>query len=142
MITSALPLFVVIAAIVALGATGNLFSTSPLAILIQAAAVALSVWARRSFETGTFRVTAGPGSSSIITAGPYRFVRHPMYLAALLFIWTGVIVHIAMWTLAIGIVVTAVVVARVVAEDGLLRGKYPEYGDYARSTKALVPYVF
>jgi hypothetical protein len=43
MISSALPLLVVIAAIVVLGATGNLLAASPLVIAAQAGAVGLSV---------------------------------------------------------------------------------------------------
>ena len=142
MIASALPLLVVIAAIVVLGVTGNLFAASPLVIAAQAGAVGLSVWARRSFQKGAFRVTATPGSSSIIRGGPYHFVRHPMYAAALLFIWTAVVSHLSVFTLAIGVVVAAVVITRVIVEERLLRARYPEYDDYARSTKALVPYVF
>jgi protein-S-isoprenylcysteine O-methyltransferase Ste14 len=34
------------------------------------------------------------------------------------------------------------VVASVVVEERLLRARYPDYDAYARSTKALVPYVF
>ena len=142
MIASAAPLLLVIAAIVALGATGNLLTPSPLGIAAQAGAIALSVWARRSFRRGTFRVTATPGSSSIIRSGPYHFVRHPMYAVALLFIWTAVVSHLSVFTLPIGVVVAAVVITRVIVEERLLRARYPEYDDYARSTKALVPYVF
>ena len=142
MIASAFPLLIVIAAAVVLGATGNLFAASPLVVAAQAGAVGLSVWARRSFQKGAFRISAAPGSTSIIRDGPYRFVRHPMYAAALLFVWAAVVSHWSVWTLAIGIVVAAVVVTRVVVEERLLRSRYPEYDDYARSTKALVPYVF
>lgn len=142
MIASALPLLVVLAAIVVLGATGNLLSASPLVIALQIAAIALSVWARRSFQAGAFRVTAAPGGSSIIRSGPYRFVRHPMYAASLLFIWTAVLSHRSALTLAIGLVVTAVVVSRVIVEEQLLRARYPDYDSYARSTKSLLPFVF
>jgi protein-S-isoprenylcysteine O-methyltransferase Ste14 len=65
-----------------------------------------------------------------------------MYTAALLFVWTAVVSHVSVLTLAIGIAVTVVVVARVIAEERLLSAKYPEYQDYIRSTKALVPYLF
>jgi len=142
MISSPLPLLFVIAAIVGLGVTGNLFSSSPYVIAAQVAAVALNVWARISFQKGTFRVTAAPGAASLITRGPYRFIRHPMYSAALIFIWAGVASHLSGWTLAIGITATALCIVRVVAEERLLRAKYPEYLDYSRSTKALIPFVF
>ena len=139
MITSALPLLFVIIAVVVLGATRNLFASSPFVIVAQTVAVGLSVWARRSFRPGTFRVTAVPGAESIIRSGPYRFVRHPMYSAALLFIWAAVLSHWSVVTAAIGIAVTVVIVARVIAEERLLCDWYPEYRNYARSTKALVP---
>lgn len=143
MISSGLPLLFVLAAIAVLGVTGNLFSSSPFVIAAQVAALGLNVWSRISFQKGTFRVTAAPTGTSIITRGPYRFIRHPMYSAALVFIWAGVASHLSVLTLAIGIAVTvAVVVARVIVEGRLLRAKYPEYLDYSRSTKALIPFVF
>lgn len=142
MMASALPLLVVVASIVALGATGNLFSPSPLVIALQVGAIALSVWARRSFQKGAFRVTATPGGSSIIRSGPYRFLRHPMYAAALLFVWTAVVSHLSVLTIVIGVAVAAVVITRVVVEERLLRVRFPDYDDYARSTNALIPHVF
>lgn len=141
MIASGVPLLVVIGTIVVLGATGSLFSSAPLVIALQAGAIGLSVWARRSFPRGTFRVVADPGGPSVIKRGPYRFLRHPMYSAALLFIWAAILSHLSVLNLAIGVAVTSVVVIRVVTEERLLRARYPEYRDYARSTKALVPFV-
>jgi protein-S-isoprenylcysteine O-methyltransferase Ste14 len=141
MITSALPLIFLVASIVALAVTGNLFSASPFVIATQVAAVGLNVWARRSFQEGAFRVSAAPAGASIMRRGPYRLIRHPMYAAALLFIWTAVVSHRSVLTLAIGIAVTVVVVARVIAEERLLRARYPDYQQYALSTKALVPYL-
>jgi protein-S-isoprenylcysteine O-methyltransferase Ste14 len=142
MITSQLPLIFVVAAIAVLGVTGNLFSSSLIVITVQVAAVVLNVWARTSFQSGTFRVTAAPGAASLITRGPYRFIRHPMYSAALVFIWAGVARHLSILTLTIGISVIGVCIARVIVEERLLRAKYPEYLDYSRTTKALIPFVF
>ena len=142
MMTSGLPLVFVVGAILVLGATGNLFSASPFVIAGQVAAVALNLWARASFEKGTFRVSAAPGGPSLIRRGPYRFIRHPMYSAALLLIWASIVGHLSLLTIGIGVVVTAVAVARVSAEERLLRAQYPDYPGYAQTTKALIPFVF
>lgn len=142
MIASALPLSFILLSIIVLGATGNLFSASVVVIAAQVAAIALNVWARVSFQKGAFRVSAAPGGASLIRGGPYRFIRHPMYAAALLFVWTAVVSHISALTLAIGIAVTILCIVRINVEDKLLREAYPEYLEYARTTKALVPYVF
>jgi protein-S-isoprenylcysteine O-methyltransferase Ste14 len=138
---SAFPLLVVISAVVALAATGSLFASSPWIVAVQAAAIGLSVWARRSFPSGTFRVVAAPGSPSVIRRGPYRLIRHPMYAAVLLFIWTAILSHLRPVTLAIGIVVTVIVLLRVIAEERVLRANYPDYREYARSTRALIPFL-
>lgn len=50
--------------------------------------------------------------------------------------------HLSGFTLAVGVAVTCVALARVVAEERLLRGTFPEYADYAKGTKALAPYLF
>lgn len=141
MIASALPLLFIVAAIVLLGVTGNLFSSSPFAVAAQLAAVALAVWARISFQKGTFRVGAAPGGTSIIKRGPYRFIRHPMYSAALLFIWAAVASHVSVLTIAVGMAATALVIVRVIVEERLLRATYPDYLAYSQSTKALIPYI-
>ena len=142
MITSVFPLLFIIGSIAALAVTGNLFSSSPFAIAAQVAAVGLNIWARRAFQQGTFRVTAVPAGSSIIRQGPYRVIRHPMYSAALLLVWTAVLSHRSGFTLAIGMACTGLTVARVFAEEQLLKARFADYPDYARSTKALIPFVF
>jgi protein-S-isoprenylcysteine O-methyltransferase Ste14 len=141
MIASPAPLIVVISAIAVLAAGGNLFAASVPVIAFQVIAVALSVWSRRSFPKGAFRVAAAPGADSIIRRGPYRFIRHPMYAAVLLFIWTAVLSHRSLFTVTVGAIVTLVVATRVVAEERVLRARYPDYADYARSTKAIVPFI-
>jgi len=141
-IASGLPLALVIVAIIGLGVTGNLFSLSPFVIVAQVAAVALNVWARVSFHKGTFRVTANPAAGSIIRNGPYRFIRHPMYSAVLLFVWAGIASHLSALTLAVGAAVTVICLVRVIVEERLLRATFPDYVDYEKSTSALIPLIY
>lgn len=141
MLASAVPLALLLVAILALAATGNLLSASPLVIAVQVLALALSIAARRTFAAGTFRVAAAPSAGPILRRGPYRLVRHPMYTAALMLIWAAVLSHRSVLTFAIGGAVTVLIVLRVVTEERLLRGQYPEYAVYAREVKALIPFV-
>jgi protein-S-isoprenylcysteine O-methyltransferase Ste14 len=134
-------LLFVIAALIILAATGHFFSRSPLVIGAQLVAIALSAWARISFPTGTFRVEATPAAATLIRRGPYRLIRHPMYSAALLLLWSGILSHITWWTLLIGVVVTAIAAARIVLEERVLRREFNDYEAYARETRAVIPYV-
>jgi protein-S-isoprenylcysteine O-methyltransferase Ste14 len=134
-------LLFVIGAVVLLAATGDLFSASAIVIAAQLLAVGIMMWARRSFPTKTFRVDATPSAQTVIRRGPYRLIRHPMYSAALLFIWAAVLSHLSLWTVTIGAFVTIIAALRVIFEERFLRARYPEYAAYAQVTKAIVPYV-
>jgi protein-S-isoprenylcysteine O-methyltransferase Ste14 len=138
---SSIALLIVVIALVALAVGDSLFSPSPLLVLTQGVAVGLAVWARRSFPHGSFRATATPGGDRVIRKGPYRFIRHPMYSAALLLIWSGVATHLSAWATGVGVAATAVVLVRILIEERLLRERYTDYGDYVGTTKALIPFV-
>lgn len=134
-------LLFVIATLIILGATGNLFSPSPFVIGAQLVAVALSVWARISFPARTFRVAATPAASTVIRRGPYRLIRHPMYSAVLLVVWSGILSHLNWWTLGLGVAVTAIVTTRIVLEERVLRQQFTEYEAYVKETRAVIPYL-
>ncbi|MFN8461869.1 MAG: isoprenylcysteine carboxylmethyltransferase family protein [Anaerolineales bacterium] len=70
-------------AILFLIVTGNFFSSSPFVIAAQVLALALMIWARRSFHAGQFSTNAEQ-KKKLMSNGPYRFIRHPMYAASLL----------------------------------------------------------
>jgi protein-S-isoprenylcysteine O-methyltransferase Ste14 len=79
-----------------------------------------------------------------VTAGPYRYWRHPIYAAALLFIWAGMLAHGSAPTLidlALGALATGMTLVRVLAEEQLLRAAMPEYAAYASSTRRFIPFV-
>jgi protein-S-isoprenylcysteine O-methyltransferase Ste14 len=140
-IISRLAGLVMVAAVITLIATGNFYSPSPLVIACQVAAVAVAAWARSAFAPGQFGATPTPRGGAVIRRGPYRWVRHPMYSSALLLVWATVLSHWSALCLVIGLAVVCVAVVRILDEERQLRARYPDYADYARSTKALVPFV-
>ena len=128
-------------AILSLLFTRSLFAFEPVGITAQVLAALLMVWARLTFGRRSFHASATPTEGGLITTGPYKFFRHPIYAAVLYFAWTGIVVHFSLPALLSGIALTAGLSVRMLAEEHLVAGKYPEYADYAARTKRLIPYI-
>jgi protein-S-isoprenylcysteine O-methyltransferase Ste14 len=78
----------------------------------------------------------------LVDGGPYRRVRHPMYLAELAMAAGAPVLLGARLTALLALVFAAVVVRRITMEEELLRTRVPEYEAYASRTYRLVPYVY
>ncbi len=79
--------------------------------------------------------------AQLITHGPYRYVRHPMY-TALMIMMAGIAGYNGHWVnylAALGI--TTVVVMKAYREEELLPLVFPQYAVYKAQTKRFVPYV-
>ena len=118
-----------------------LFGDNPVAMLIQVLAALLMLWARLTLGWRSFHAAANPTSGGIITTGPYRFFRHPIYAAIVYFVWAGVFSHASILTACLAAVGTAMLGVRMVTEERLLVTRYPEYAAYAARTKQVVPFV-
>jgi protein-S-isoprenylcysteine O-methyltransferase Ste14 len=62
-----------------------IFGVGPITITIQVVAALLMVWARLTFGIRSFHGTANPTAGGLVTTGPYRYFRHPIYAAILYF---------------------------------------------------------
>jgi len=140
-VISKFALAITILAILYLMISQNLFSVLPLVITGQLLAVGLSIWARRSFQQGQFNIHAEPLKGPLLSTGPYQFIRHPMYAAALLLVWSSILGHIYPINIVIGLVVTGSIAARVLEEEKFLRTQFDGYADYAQRTKRFIPFV-
>jgi protein-S-isoprenylcysteine O-methyltransferase Ste14 len=134
-------LLIVILAILYLLISGNLFSRSPLIIAGQLLALALGIWARRSFQGGQFSIHAEPAGGSLLLTGPYQFIRHPMYTFALLLVWVSILGHLSLITVVVGLIVTGVIAIRIVTEEQFLQARYPDYAEYSGQTKRIIPFI-
>lgn len=139
---SLLGLLVMIAALAVLYATGNLFSLQPIAIALQVLAVALMIWARLAFGSRSFHASADPTAGGLVTTGPYKYIRHPIYTAACLFGLGGIVAHWSLLSVSLGVLVFLGGLARMLCEERLVKQTYPEYVEYSKVTKRMIPFVF
>jgi len=79
----------------------------------------------------------------VVTNGPYRFVRHPMYAATLIF-FLGAPLLLGAWYGVLFSPVVAIVLAwRAVLEERALQKDLPGYDEYMTRTKyRLIPFVW
>lgn len=131
-----------VAGLLLLLVTRQLLSWNPLTIAIQVLAIVLWAWARRTFGLRSFHAAANPTAGGLVTTGPYRYWRHPIYDSILYFVWAAAISHAKLTALVGAVAVTAGLVARMLLEERLLRREYPEYADYCRRAKRFVPFLF
>ena len=139
---SLLALLVMVVALLGLLANRSLLARSPAAIALQVAAVALVTWARLTFGLRSFHARADPTPGGLVTTGPYRFIRHPIYTGLCLLAWAGVISNWSETSASMGVLLVAASVGRMLCEERLVVELYPEYRQYARRTWRMVPFVF
>jgi len=79
----------------------------------------------------------------VISDGPYRLVRHPMYFGALV-MWLSVSVALGSYVACpVFALLVPVIVARLLNEEKVLRLELPGYESYCQKTRfRLVPYLW
>jgi protein-S-isoprenylcysteine O-methyltransferase Ste14 len=118
-----------------------LITPSPVVITLQILAIALMIWARRTFGMRSFHAAANPTEGGLVTHGPYHYIRHPIYAAVLLLTLPAVMANPSLLSLGMGMVIIAGTWTRILCEEHLLIERYPEYRDYASKTRRIIPYI-
>lgn len=120
----------------------SLLANSAVTIALQIAGIVLMVWARMTFGLRSFHLAANPTDGGLVTTGPYRFIRHPVYVAVLLFITGAVIANLSVPSIMLGIVMLVGVALRIYSEEKLLAVNYPDFMGYVAKSKRVIPFIF
>jgi protein-S-isoprenylcysteine O-methyltransferase Ste14 len=92
---------------------------------------------------GNWSVHPLPKSNGqLVTTGPYKLIRHPMYSAALLCACA-----VAVWTfswvsLLCTVALIVVFAQKIKIEEREMAAKFPDWADYTSRTKRLIPKVW
>jgi protein-S-isoprenylcysteine O-methyltransferase Ste14 len=107
---------------------------------IGVVAAAMLVWTFHSLGRNITDTVVTRQHHVLVTTGPYRFVRHPFYVAsALAFLANGLAT--ANWFIALmgGLAMTLLVVRTAIEEEHLVRRFGEDYGRYILQTGRFFP---
>jgi protein-S-isoprenylcysteine O-methyltransferase Ste14 len=111
--------------------------------LLALAGAALVLWSRAELGSAWSLVPTADEGTGLVTMGPYRFVRHPIYLGLSMLAMGGALAF-SSWP-AVVVVLSAIVPTflwRAWAEERLLADTFGEhYSSYRKQTKRMVPYL-
>jgi protein-S-isoprenylcysteine O-methyltransferase Ste14 len=125
------------------------WSVMPVWLLAAGGAVlALAMWIwHRTFQENTFlapvvKIQQERGHT-VVSSGPYRIVRHPLYAGVLIFFPATALLLGSWWGVAAAIPFAVGLVARTALEDRELQRRLDGYPDYARRVPyRLIPRVW
>lgn len=110
-------------------------------LVLFAAGLGFAVWARLHIGRNWGTPMSQKEDPQLVSSGPYRMVRHPIYSGILL---AGIGTAMAItWSWLIGVALAGVYfVYSATVEERYMTVQFPdEYPRYQRSTKMLVPFI-
>jgi protein-S-isoprenylcysteine O-methyltransferase Ste14 len=112
----------------------------PLGEVVFLLGMAFFIWAVMHLK-GSFYGTVAPVSDEMVKSGPYRWVRHPLYLGMLITLLGIALASRSLWGV-VGVVVfflPAVVYRARLEEEALAQKFKRDWDDYAERTSFLIP---
>jgi protein-S-isoprenylcysteine O-methyltransferase Ste14 len=110
---------------------------------VTLAGLLFAVWARVHLGRNWSGIVTVKHDHELVTTGPYRIVRHPIY-TGLLGAFAGSAVALGRWRGAVAVVIVALALVRKLKlEERWMSGAFGRaYDDYRRRVAALIPMVF
>jgi len=109
--------------------------------VLFAAGLGLCVWARIYLGRNWGMPMTRKEEPELVTSGPYRFVRHPIY-SGLLLALLGTALATNLYLLIALVVGGAYFIYSATVEERLMTDSFPaQYGIYKAATKMLIPFV-
>jgi len=111
-------------------------------LVLFALGLGFAIWARLHIGRNWGGPMTQKDDPELVTSGPYRLVRHPIY-SGILVAGLGTALALSWWWLIAVALAGVFFLYSAKIEERFLTDRFPVvYPDYKRSTKMLVPFVF
>lgn len=125
---------------------GHAVTTDPLlqgiGLAVFVLGLALAIWARIYIGRNWGMPMSRKVDPELVTTGPYRTVRHPIYTGVILGMAGTAIAVSLYWLIAVAVLGAYFIYSAVVEERNMAKLFPSTYPDYKRSTKMLIPFIF
>src|SRR5260370_16358810 len=105
-----------------------------IASFIGAATLIIWVLVKNPHAESSVRIQKDRGHT-VVASGPYRFVRHPMYVGLIQLHQSMALILRSRWTMGLAALITILFLWRPALEDQTLRGDFPGYEEYTTVTR-------
>ena len=140
---SLLFVFIQLLSLMLIGLTGPFFADNPLLFMIELIGLGLGSWAVLIMRPGNFNIIPDPKSNSILVrGGPYRLIRHPMYLALLITTLPLVLDHFTTFRLIVWVILLIDLILKIEYEEKLLLAGLDGYHHYIGTSHRLIPHIY
>ena len=110
--------------------------------MLFAAGGCLGVWGMVALGRNRTAFPRPIEDGHLVRTGPYAIVRHPLYASVILASFGWALIFASASSLAVAAVLTAFFHAKAAREERWLRTAYPDYEDYSRQVRGLIPWVW
>lgn len=111
-------------------------------VLLMAGGILLGGWSIYVMRKSRLRILPDPASNAVlITNGPYRLIRHPMYTAVLLFC-AGMVDWEKTADILLFALLLITLLVKLTYEERMLNRKFEVYRHYQEASFRLIPFLF
>jgi len=123
--------------------TGPVIAENINGFLVEIAGIFLGVLSIVIMKPGNFNIRPLiKQGGTMVTGGPYRIIRHPMYTAQIIAVIPLIVEHFTYNRLIVISILTTVLLVKIEFEEKLLIKHFEGYSEYRKKTKKLIPFIY
>lgn len=135
--------FIQMSCLVYILVSGPLLANGMNGMLIESAGLFLGVLAIFTMKPGNFNISPRiKPNGNLVTTGPYRIIRHPMYLAQIIAVLPLITDYFSWYRLGAIVLLTITLLFKIEYEEKQLVKHFPDYTAYTKTTKKLIPGLY